>query len=128
MAQVDVSSNTGKASISGVKAPGAGYLVGLFTQGDPSGKAPPQLDFTKGKKTKFALLSPLLDQTFFVGDGRRKDDMAIYQHFSIPAGSTNLYLGISDACNYTGKPDCYFDNEGFYKVVVNVSTTACATP
>ncbi len=128
MAQVDESSSTGRGSISGIKAPGAGYLVGLFTQGMPSGTAPPALDFTKGTKTHFALLAPLLDQTFFVGDGREKDDKAVHQHFSVPAGSTNLYLGISDACGFEGQPNCYFDNQGFYKVVLHVSTTACAAP
>ena len=128
MAQVNKSSTTGKGSISGIKAPGAGYLVGLFTQGMPSGTAPPRLDFTKGTKTHFTTLAPLLDQTFFVGDGREKDDKAVHQHFSVPAGSTNLYLGISDACGFEGTPNCYFDNQGFYKVVLHVSTTACATP
>ncbi len=128
MAQVNVSSNTGAGSISGIKAPGAGYLVGVFTQGMPSGAAPPLLDFTQGTKTHFTSLAPLLDQTFFVGDGRRKDDKAVHQRFSVPAGSTNLYLGISDACGFVGQPGCYYDNTGFYKVILHVSTAACPAP
>jgi hypothetical protein len=127
-AQVKVSSNNGAGSISGIKAPGAGYLVGLFTQGVPSGTAPAPLDFTTGTKTKFLSLSPLIDQTFFVGDGRRKDGSGPHQTFVVPTGATTLYFGISDACGYNGGPGCYFDNRGHYEVKATASTDACTAP
>jgi hypothetical protein len=41
------SSNTGASLISGITAPGAGYLVGVFlAAGGPSGAAPTALDYT----------------------------------------------------------------------------------
>jgi len=128
-AQVKKSSNTGTASISGIAAPGAGYLVALFTDGTPSGAAPPLLDFETAPKTKFLTLSPLIDQTFFVGDGRKLDGSGPHQTFVVPAGATALTFGISDTCdNFNGAPGCYFDNKGNFKLKVDVSTTACATP
>jgi hypothetical protein len=127
-AQVKKSSNSGTGQVSGITAPGAGYLVGLFTQGTPSGTAPAALDFTTGTKTKFLSLSPLIDQTFFVGDGRKKDGSGPHQTFVVPAGATALYFGISDACGYAGGPSCYFDNYGHYEVKATVSTAACTAP
>ena len=68
--RVATSSNTGFGSISGITAPLSGYLVGVFLgPGGPSGTAPAALDFTTGSGIAFTSLSPLLDQTFFIGDG-----------------------------------------------------------
>ena len=67
---VGSSSNTGEGSISGITAPGAGYLVGLFVDTDgPAGTAPPALDYTSTSSTSSSSYSPLVDQTFFIGDG-----------------------------------------------------------
>ena len=61
---------TGTTSLSGITAPGAGWLVGvLVASGGPSGSAPTALDFTTGSGTSFTSLSPQLDQVFFIGDG-----------------------------------------------------------
>jgi hypothetical protein len=50
------SRNTGANHISGIKAPSAGYLVGLFTRRDgPRGPRPAALDFTTGAGTSFHL-------------------------------------------------------------------------
>jgi hypothetical protein len=119
------SSNSGAGSISGITAPLAGYLVGLFAPAKgPAGTAPAALNFvTTG--TNFAQLSPLLDQTFFVGDGHTGDRAGAVQYFSVPAGARRLYFGISDACNYNGGPGCYDDNQGSYRVVAKASDTAC---
>jgi hypothetical protein len=74
-AQVTSSSNIGAGSISGLSAPGAGYLVGVFiAAGGPSGQAPPALDFIKVLSTSRSQGAPKLDQTFFIGDGRTGDD------------------------------------------------------
>jgi hypothetical protein len=107
------SSDTGTSTISGITAPNAGYLVGLFVDGTvPTGSAPTSLDFTTG--TSFTSLSPILDQTFFIGDGLTGDGTGSVQTFEVPTGATTLYLGISDACNYNGPPSCYSDNDGYY--------------
>jgi hypothetical protein len=109
------SSNLGYGSISGITAPGAGYLVGVFIgPGGPSGPAPTALDFVT---TSFTSLSPLLDQTFFIGDGLTGDGSGTAQTFVVPTGATELYLAISDACGYNGSPSCYGDNQGAFAVV-----------
>jgi hypothetical protein len=118
--------NAGAGSIAGITAPGAGYLVGLFTpKGGPAGNPPTALDFTTGKGIAFRTLSPLVDQTFFIGDGRTGDDKGKVQHFVVPTGAVALTLGISDACNYSGGPGCYNDNQGNFVAAVSVSKAAC---
>jgi hypothetical protein len=109
------SSETGSGSISGMAAPGAGYLVGVFlAAGGPSGSAPASLDYSSG--TSFTSQSPVLDQVFFIGDGLTGDGTGTVQDFYVPTGASELYLGISDACGYNGGPSCYGDNFGTYAV------------
>ena len=122
-AAVSTSSNTGSGSISGITLPGAGSLVGVFVAaGGPSGTAPPALDFTSsGIGTSFTTLSPLLDQVFFIGDGLTGDGTGTVQTFNVPAGATQLYLGISDAPFYNGSPGAYGDNSGSYSVAYSMT-------
>ena len=117
------SSNTGTSSISGMVAPGAGYLVGLFVPADgPTGTAPTALDFTSsGLGTSFTSLSPQLDQVFFIGDGLTGDGTGTQQTFNIPTGAGQLWLGISDAGFYNGPPGAYGDNLGTYTVGLSVN-------
>ena len=122
------SSNTGTSSISGMTAPGAGYLVGLFVPaGGPAGAAPAALNFTStGLGIAFTSLSPLLDQVFFIGDGLTGNGTGTLQTFIVPAGATQLWLGISDAPGYVGAPGAYGDNLGTYTVNFNVNATGAA--
>ena len=117
------SSNTGTSSISGMVAPGAGYLVGLFVPaGGPTGAAPTALDFTSsGLGTSFTSLSPQLDQVFFIGDGLTGNGTGTQQTFNIPTGAGQLWLGISDAGFYNGAPGAYGDNLGLYTVGLSVN-------
>lgn len=120
------SSNTGTSLISGMTAPNAGYLVGVFTRSKgPKGAAPAPLDFTTGQGTAFTSLSPLLDQTFFIGDGLTGDHKGTQQTFIVPSGARKLWLGISDACDYDGSPSCYGDNIGTYSVSLAVHRDTC---
>jgi hypothetical protein len=123
---VGTSFNTGFGSISGITAPGQGYLVGVFVDGTPSGPAPSPLVFAT---TNFTTLSPLLDQVFFIGDGLTGDGTGSAQTFFVPTGATDLYLGISDSYFYgnapdgsfaAGTPGSYGDNVGNF----NVTATA----
>ena len=118
-----ISSNTGTTSISGMMAPGAGYLVGLFVPaGGPAGAAPAALDFTSsGLGTSFTSLSPQLDQVFFIGDGLTGNGTGTQQTFNIPTGAVQLWLGISDAGGYVGAPGAYGDNLGTYTVGLTVN-------
>ncbi len=100
--------------ISGISAPHAGYLVGVFvTDVEPADPPPSILDFTKSG-TDFTTLSPLINQTFFIGDGLTGNGVGTLQQFIIPANATRLFLGISDAPNYLGFPGGYTDNGGSF--------------
>jgi hypothetical protein len=120
-AAVSSSFESGSGSISGLTAPNAGFLTGVFlAPGGPSGPAPTALNFlTSG--TSFLSLSPLVDQTFFIGDGLTGDGTGATQTFYVPAGASELYLGISDACGYNGGPSCYGDNGGSFDVSYSIS-------
>lgn len=126
-AAVSSSTNTGAGSLSGIDYPGAGELVGVFVgSGGPVGAAPPALDYRSGGNavTTAASYSPLLDQVFYIGVGSLGeyttdcfvDETCTPQQFHIPAGATELYLGISDASGYNGPPSAYGDNSGSYSV------------
>lgn len=113
----------GANKISGISAPGVGYLVGVFlASGGPSGPTPTALDFTSAGNpgtTAFSSLSPELDQTFFIGDGLTGDGSGSPQSFVVPAGAAMLFLGIVNSLNNTF-PGFYVDNSGTYTVMYNV--------
>jgi hypothetical protein len=117
-------SYSGADNISGITAPGVGYLVGVFlASGGPSGSAPTALDFTSGGSpgsTAFSSLSPQLDQTFFIGDGLTGDGTGSQQSFVAPAGATMLFLGVADSANFTS-PGFYLDNSGTYAVTYSTA-------
>ncbi|HEX4274422.1 MAG TPA: PEP-CTERM sorting domain-containing protein [Bryobacteraceae bacterium] len=110
-------SNNALNSLSGISAAHAGFLTGVFESGTPSGSAPASLDFTAVGSTGFSSLSPLLDQTFFIGDGLTGDGSGSVQNFIVPTGATTLYLGFADACGHHGDATgCYADNVGSFEV------------
>ncbi len=88
------------------------FLVGVFRDsnaGSPGGTPPVRLGFSDPEN--FLTLSPLLNQMFFIGDGRTDDTNAV-QTFFVPAGATRLYLGFADGFSFTGFPGHYGDNTG----------------
>ena len=106
--------------ISGIAAPHAGYLVGIFeTANEPFDPAPSILNFTMSG-TSFTSLSPALNQTFFIGDGLTGNGTGAIQQFMIPAGATRLFLGIADAANYHGAPGSYGDNVGSFSATFDI--------
>jgi len=126
-AAVGTSSNTGYGAISGITAPGAGYLVGVFVaDGGPAGPTPMALDYTSSSSTSSGSYSPLLDQVFFIGDGLTGDGTGTEQVFNIPTAAGALYLGISDANSYNGSPGSYGDNHGAF--TADYSITGTSTP
>lgn len=118
---VQFENNDGIGSLSGINSPTAGYIAGVFLgAGGPSGSAPAGLDFGGQVGTSFLSLSPLLDQVFFVGDGLMNgSNILITQKFYVPTGATQLYLGLADACGYSGPPSCLTDNIGSFQVTYN---------
>lgn len=93
------------------------FLIGVFTNGtEPSGGGPPVLDFTNDS---FASVSPLLNQTFFIGDGLTGRGSGSVQFFYVPSGATRLFLGFADGNNL---PGTYADNSGTVTVTANQFT------
>ena len=94
----------------------ANALVGVFVgAGVPSGTTPTGLVMLA--PNAFAILSPLMQQTFFIGDGLTGTGSGAVQQFVVPAGATQLFLGSSDAeaANY--------DNFGEFMVTVSTLAT-----
>ncbi len=122
--------NTGAAGLSGINSPTAGFIAGVFLgPGGPTGSTPATLDFTAGGiGTSFSSLSPELDQVFFIGDGMTGDGTGALQDFYAPTGATELYLGLTDACRYSGSPSCYDDNSGSFAVTLTQDGNAVPPP
>jgi uncharacterized protein (TIGR03382 family) len=96
------------------------FLTGVFLgPGPASDPAPARLDVTNANGV--SEFSPLLAQTFFMGDGL--DAAGNVQRFTIPAGATRFYLGFVDALDFgnpTDLPGHYDDNSGTLRVNTNV--------
>jgi hypothetical protein len=86
-------------------------LVGVFLGPDPpSLQSPPSvLDFNTASRQDYLVLSPLVRQTFFIGDGLASGTTG--QQVIVPAGATRLFLGTADGC-------CWLDNQGAFTVQV----------
>lgn len=104
-------------SVSGIVNANANmFLTGvMLASGEPAGPAPAAADFSN---MGFASLSPLLQQSFFVGDGLTGTDSGTVQVFSIPAGAKRLFLGFADAFSFNGQEGCFSDNSGAMDVAV----------
>ena len=108
-------------SLSGMTTGSIRCVTGVML-GDaaPAGTAPPSLNFPDAN---FATLAPVLQQTFFIGDGRQGlGAPAAPQHvFTIPDTATRLFLGFMDSDNCGGPPAAYGDNSGGSTVHYSVS-------
>lgn len=102
-----------------------GFLVGVFlTDLEPTDPAPLALDFTNN--TSFEEISPLLKQTFFIGDGLTGSGSGNIQRFLVPDQATRLFLGFADGANVQGAPGHYSDNGG--SLVANFEIQPAAEP
>ncbi|HET9236044.1 MAG TPA: hypothetical protein VFO10_02265 [Oligoflexus sp.] len=84
-------------NISNINAP-INSLVGIFLDDRTPAQrpaAPGTLDFGEAPLRNFKTLAPQLGQIFFIGDGR--DGNGKLQGFTVPQGTTRLYLAIWDA-------------------------------
>jgi hypothetical protein len=86
-------------------------LVGVFgTDSAPDPLATPTLlDYRSGGNvvggTGVSSQSPLLQQVFFLGDGR--DALGNPQTIVVPDGATRLYLGVADGWDWANNRDGY---------------------
>lgn len=100
------------------------FLAGVFTSNDaPTDPAPAILDFSSTAiGTSFISLSPLLHQSFFIGDGLTGTGSGIVQQFYVPDAATKLYFGIIDGQCFVGQPDYYDNNAGSFSVQGSVTS------
>lgn len=109
------------------------FLSGLFTSGSvPQAPAPASLNFSSSYgsnplTTSFTQLSPLLNQSFYIGDGLAGTGAGATQSFLVPDGATHLYLGIVDGGYFVGAPDYYDNNAGSFAVQGTVAVPEPAT-
>ena len=93
-----------------------GALVGMFLDDTFPVFVRPPLRFYDhdnsegGTRTNFLVLSPLIGQVFFIGDGLTGTGDGARQVFRIPRTATHLYLGFVDSCGTV--PGCFSDNVG----------------
>jgi hypothetical protein len=97
-------------------------LIGVFLgPGAPDGSpAPAGLNFSTPALRDFASLSPLLKQTFFIGNGLR-NDFTTLQTFVVPAGATRLFLGTMDGFGW-------FNNVGALRTTVAIAGASVPEP
>jgi hypothetical protein len=99
------------------------FLAGVFIgDSEPTGLGPARLNYNTTDDPNALTVSPLLGQTFFVGDGRVGLDNpgGALQQFIVPVGGTRLFLGFLDSFdNFVGFPGAYTDNSGSLTVDVS---------
>jgi len=66
--------------------------------------------------TSFTQLSPLLNQTFYIGDGLTGTGSGTAQSFFVPDGATHFSMEIVDGSYFVGAPDYYDNNRGSFAV------------
>jgi hypothetical protein len=100
-----------QGGISGIIADPLFFLIGVFLTDSPAAlPAPPTLNFTGGEN--FTELSPVIGQTFFIGDGLTGTGTGQPQKFHVPPTATRLFLGFADGSGFQGNPMFYGDNSG----------------
>ena len=98
------------------------FLTGVFLDDtEPTNPAPPRLDFSGLGGDSFAELSPVLNQTFYIGDGLTGTGSGDPQQFHVPDGATRLFLGYVDGGNYN-------NNTGFFQVAFDVAVPPVLLP
>ncbi|MGA2591430.1 MAG: hypothetical protein ABSH32_16035 [Bryobacteraceae bacterium] len=106
-----------------------GPLAGMFLEDSLPASAPLPLRFyvsdssQGGIPTDFKILSPLIGQVFFIGNGLTGTDTGAHHVFFVPPTATHLYLGYVDSCS-NSVPGCYYNNRG--AVAANIQLQSLA--
>ena len=123
------------------------FLIGLFADdaGPVTASPPSELHyFSPGQVVSGTTsdaepsYSPLLDQTFFIGDGLAGPATGERQSFEVPASATRLFLGFADGLNLgdfthnlgtpsPATPGAYGDNTGSVTVTYTVQSSCAFT-
>lgn len=92
-------------------------VLGVFLgpeQPDRS-ESPSTLDFATTKSREYSILTPALQQVFFIGAGKRSDGNR--RRISVPTGATRLFLGVMDTWAWN-------DNTGSFNVTISKQSSA----
>jgi len=115
----DINSVGGIAGI--VDSQSTMFLVGVFLDdSEPHDPAPPRLDFSSNTLGhEFTKLAPVLNQVFYIGDGKTSTGKT--QQFAVPAKATRLVLGFADAFAFHGDEGWYGDDSGSLTAMLSVN-------
>jgi len=117
----DINSVGGIAGI--VDSQSTMFLVGVFLDDlEPHDPAPPRLDFSSNTLGhEFTKLAPVLNQVFYIGDGKTSTGKT--QQFAVPAKATRLVLGFADAFAFHGDEGWYGDDSGSLTAMLSVEVS-----
>jgi len=118
-------------TISGIQYTGVEFfLVGVFTGASLPGSQVASIgdygNIASGITSTQGTYSPLVGQTFFIGDGLTGNQSGSLQQFIVPTGATNLYLGFADAMSFVGQAGMYNDNAGSLAVNLQIMPATAA--
>jgi hypothetical protein len=117
-------------NISGIQYTGIEmFLIGVFLgPGLPGSPVASIGDYGTGAVVTPNQLTytPLVGQTFFVGDGLTGTGSGSVQQFIVPTGATRLFLGFADAMLFSGQASMYNDNTGSLAVNLQIVPAAAA--
>jgi hypothetical protein len=109
--------------ISGVIDNRGRYLVGVFLDNlVPTSPAPVRLNFIGNNG--FQEISPLIGQTFFIGDGLTGTGSGNTQKFNVPDKATRLFLGFIDGDGSGTSVGMYNDNGGSFTADFEIKSTS----
>ena len=95
------------------------FLVGVFCSSEEALDPSPPRQLMNEEAATGLEFSPLLNQTFFIGDGLTGHGSGQTQTFIAPDGATRLFLGFADAYAFgypVSDPGWYSDNGGQLQV------------
>jgi hypothetical protein len=72
--------------------------------------------------------TPLVGQTFFVGDGLTGTGSGTVQQWIVPVGATRLFLGYADGMAFNGQVQMYGDNTGSASVSLELVVAPVPEP
>ena len=113
------------------------FLIGVFLAGAPgsgTGLSSPVSSIGdygapgSGITSTQTSYSPLLGQTFFIGDGLTGNETGALQQFIVPVGATRLFFGFADALNFVGQAGMYGDNAGSLNVNFQIEPNGSGVP
>jgi hypothetical protein len=104
------------------------FLIGVFLgSGLPPSPVASIGDYGTGAISPTAAsYTPILGQTFFVGDGLTGNGTGSVQQFIVPAGATRLFLGFADAMFFVGQAGMFNDNIGSLAVNLQIAPASAA--